>query len=308
VSHPHEHEHVPSSGRALIITLIITVLLMLAEFVGGLLSGSLALVGDAGHMLVDALALGLSFFAMTLARRPSTLSRTFGYHRIEIMAALANGSVLVLVSAYIFYEAVNRFRSPPEVETPLMITVAVVGLIANLIGIALLRRGSKTNLNLKGAFWHILGDTISSVGVIVAGVIIALTGWTQADPVVAVVIGIIILWGAVRLVRDSVDILMETVPKDISAETVVKVIKAIPGVEEIHDIHIWTITSGIVALSAHLMIQDQMVSLSTDVRDSVNQVLAERFGITHTTLQLESSRCESCPVGVVCQIARPDHE
>jgi len=308
VSHPHEHEHVPSSGRALIITLIITVLLMLAEFVGGLLSGSLALVGDAGHMLVDALALGLSFFAMTLARRPSTLSRTFGYHRIEIMAALANGSVLVLVSAYIFYEAVNRFRSPPEVETPLMITVAVVGLIANLIGIALLRRGSKTNLNLKGAFWHILGDTISSVGVIVAGVIIALTGWTQADPVVAVVIGIIILWGAVRLVRDSVDILMETVPKDISAETVVKVIKAIPGVEEIHDIHIWTITSGIIALSAHLMIQDQMVSLSTDVRDSVNQVLAERFGITHTTLQLESSRCESCPVGVVCQIARPDHE
>ena len=308
MSHPHEHEHVPSSGRALIITLIITVLLMLAEFVGGLLSGSLALVGDAGHMLVDALALGLSFFAMTLARRPSTLSRTFGYHRIEIMAALANGSVLVLVSAYIFYEAVNRFRSPPEVETPLMITVAVVGLIANLIGIALLRRGSKTNLNLKGAFWHILGDTISSVGVIVAGVIIALTGWTQADPVVAVVIGIIILWGAVRLVRDSVDILMETVPKDISAETVVKVIKAIPGVEEIHDIHIWTITSGIVALSAHLMIQDQMVSLSTDVRDSVNQVLAERFGITHTTLQLESSRCESCPVGVVCQIARPDHE
>ena len=308
MSHPHEHEHVPSSGRALIITLIITVLLMLAEFVGGLLSGSLALVGDAGHMLVDALALGLSFFAMTLARRPSTLSRTFGYHRIEIMAALANGSVLVLVSAYIFYEAVNRFRSPPEVETPLMITVAVVGLIANLIGIALLRRGSKTNLNLKGAFWHILGDTISSVGVIVAGVIIALTGWTQADPVVAVVIGIIILWGAVRLVRDSVDILMETVPKDISAETVVKVIKAIPGVEEIHDIHIWTITSGIIALSAHLMIQDQMVSLSTDVRDSVNQVLAERFGITHTTLQLESSRCESCPVGVVCQIARPDHE
>ena len=308
MTHPHEHEHAPTGGRALVITLIITLVLMVAELVGGLISGSLALVGDAGHMLVDVLALGLSLFAMNLARRPSTLSRTFGYHRVEIMAALANGSVLVLVSAFIFFEAANRFRSPPEVETPLMLTIAVIGLIANLAGIALLRRGSETSLNLKGAFWHVLGDTISSVGVIIAGTIIAVTGWTPADPVVAVVIGIIILWGAVRLVRDSVDILMESVPKNINAETVVDVIKKIPGVEEIHDIHIWTITSGIVALSAHLMIQDQMVSVSTDVRDSVNHVLADRFGITHTTLQLECSRCESCPVGVVCQIARPDKD
>jgi cobalt-zinc-cadmium efflux system protein len=308
MTHPHEHEHAPAGDRALVITLIITLVLMVAELVGGLLSGSLALVGDAGHMLVDVLALGLSLFAMNLARRPSTLSRTFGYHRVEIMAALANGSVLVLVSAFIFFEAANRFRSPPEVKTPLMLTIAAIGLIANLAGIALLRRGSETSLNLKGAFWHVLGDTISSVGVIIAGIIIAVTGWTPADPVVAVVIGIIILWGAVRLVRDSVDILMESVPKHINAETVVDVIKKIPGVEEIHDIHIWTITSGIVALSAHLMIQDQMVSVSTDVRDSVNHVLADRFGITHTTLQLECSRCESCPVGVVCQIARPDKD
>ena len=308
MTHPHEHEHAPTGGRALVITLIITLVLMVAELVGGLISGSLALVGDAGHMLVDVLALGLSLFAINLARRPSTLSRTVGYHRVEIMAALANGSVLVLVSAFIFFEAANRFRSPPEVKTPLMLTIAVIGLIANIAGIALLRGSSETSLNLKGAFWHVLGDTISSVGVIIAGIIIAITGWTPADPVVAVVIGIIILWGAVRLVRDSVDILMESVPKHINAETVVDVIKKIPGVEEIHDIHIWTITSGIVALSAHLMIQDQMVSVSTDVRDSVNHVLADSFGITHTTLQLECSRCESCPVGVVCQIARPDKD
>ncbi len=307
MTHPHEHEHAPSSGKPLVITLIITFVLMIAELIGGLISGSLALVGDAGHMLVDLLALGLSLFAINLARRPSTLSRTFGYHRVEIMAALANGSVLVLVSAFIFFEAANRFRSPPEVKTPLMLTVAVIGLIANIAGIALLRRGSETSLNLKGAFWHVLGDTISSVGVIIAGIVIAVTGWTPADPLVAVVIGVIILWGAVRLVRDSVDILMEAVPKNIDAETVVGVIKEIPGVEEIHDIHIWTITSGIVALSAHLMIEDQMVSLSTDVRDKVNHMLAERFGITHTTLQLECSRCESCPVGVVCQIARADN-
>ncbi len=308
MTHPHEHEHAPQGGRALVITLIITLVFMVTELVGGLISGSLALVGDAGHMLVDVLALGLSLFAAYLARRPSTLSRTFGYHRVEIMAALANGSVLVLVSAFIFFEAADRFRSPPEVKTPLMITIAVIGLLANIAGILLLRRESGTSLNLKGAFFHVLGDALSSVGVIVAGIIIAITGWNPADPVVAVVIGIIILWGAVRLVRDSVDILMEGVPKHINAETVVEVLKKIPGVEEIHDIHIWTITSGIVALSAHLMIQDQMVSVSTDVRDSVNRVLSEQFGITHTTLQLESSRCENCPIGVVCQLARPDED
>jgi cobalt-zinc-cadmium efflux system protein len=303
----HEHEHVSSIGsRPLIITLAIVIAVMLAEFIGGILSNSLALVGDAGHMLVDGLALGLSLFAIYLARRPSTLARTFGYHRVEIMAALANGSILVGVSALIFFGAYQRFREPSDVETPLMLATAAVGLVANLIGIWLLRKGSHASLNIRGAFWHVLGDTVSSVGVIAAGLIIRFTGWVAADPLVAMVIGVVILWGAIRLVRDSVDILMEAVPKHISAETVVAVLKELPGVEEIHDVHIWTITSGIVALSAHLMIQDQMVSLSTDVRDSVNRVLAERFGITHTTLQLESSRCESCPVGVVCQIARPE--
>jgi cobalt-zinc-cadmium efflux system protein len=303
----HEHERVSSIGsRPLIITLAIVIVVMLAEFIGGIVSNSLALVGDAGHMLVDGLALGLSLFAIYLARRPSTLARTFGYHRVEIMAALANGSILVGVSALIFFGAYQRFREPSEVETPLMLATAAVGLVANLIGIWLLRKGSHASLNIRGAFWHVLGDTVSSVGVIAAGLIIRFTGWVAADPLVAMVIGVVILWGAIRLVRDSVDILMEAVPRHISAETVVVVLKELPGVEEIHDVHIWTITSGIVALSAHLMIQDQMVSLSTDVRDSVNRVLAERFGITHTTLQLESSRCESCPVGVVCQIARPE--
>jgi len=303
----HEHEHVSSMGsRPLVITLAIVLAVMVAEFVGGILSNSLALMGDAGHMLVDGLALGLSLFAINLSKRPSTLARTFGYHRVEIMAALANGSILLLVSVFIFFNSYQRFRAPPNIDTPLMLTIAVVGLVANLIGIWLLRKGSHGSLNVRGAFWHVLGDTVSSVGVIVAGVIIRFTGWAAADPVVAVVIGVVILWGAIRLVRDSVDVLMEAVPRHISAETVVAVLKELPGVEEIHDVHIWTITSGIIALSAHLMIQDQMVSLSTDVRDSVNRVLAERFGITHTTLQLESSRCESCPVGVVCQIARPD--
>jgi cobalt-zinc-cadmium efflux system protein len=307
--HAHEHEHHAGMGpRPLIITLSIVAGIMLAELIGGLISNSLALVGDAGHMLVDALALALSLFALFLARRPSTLTRTYGYHRVEIMAALANGTVLVLVAAYIFFEAYQRFQDPAEVEAPLMLAVAVVGLVANFVGIMLLRKGSHTSLNVKGAFWHVISDTISSVGVIVAGLVIAFTGWPYADPVVAMVIGVIILVGALRLVRDSVDILMEAVPKHIKIEEVVDEIQRVPGVDEIHDIHVWTITSGIIALSAHLMIQDQMVSLSTDVRDNVNRMLAERYGITHTTLQLECARCESCPVGVVCQIARPNHE
>jgi cobalt-zinc-cadmium efflux system protein len=307
--HSHEHEHYSSASRgALITTLGIVFVLMIAEIVGGLLSNSLALVSDAFHMLVDALALGLSLFALNLARRPSTLTRTFGYHRVEIMAALANGSILVLVSAFIFYEAIQRFQQPPEVRTPLMLGIAVLGLVGNLAGIALLSRGSKTSLNIKGAFWHVLGDTISSVGVIAAAIIIMLTGWTAADPIMAIVISVIVLWGAVRLVRDSVDILMEAVPKHIKVETVVDKMRGIPGVQEIHDIHIWTITSGIIALSAHLMIEDQMVSISNDIRDSVNHMLGEDFGITHTTLQLECSRCQACPVGVVCQIGRADHD
>ena len=223
------------------------------------------------------------------------------------MAALANGTVLVLVAAFVFYRAYQRFQDPTAVDAPLMLIIAGIGLAANLAGIMLLRKGSHSSLNVRGAFWHIISDTISSVGVIVAGVVIATTGWPYADPLVAMVIGVIILVGALRLVRDSVDILMEAVPRHIQIEEVVAAVRGVPGVGEVHDIHVWTITSGIVALSAHIMIEDQMLSLSTEVRDGVNRMLADRYGITHTTLQLESSRCDSCPVGVVCQIARPGH-
>jgi cobalt-zinc-cadmium efflux system protein len=309
MSHPHEAEHIaPVGNRPLIITLAIVAGVMVVEIVGGLLSNSLALLGDAGHMLVDALALGLSLFALNIAKRPSTLTRTYGYHRIEIMAALANGSILVLVSVFIFYEAYGRFLKPPEVKTPLMLLVAVIGFIANLAGIMLLRRGSRGTLNVQAAFWHILGDTISSVGVIAGGVIITFTGWGIVDPIIATIIGLIILWGAVRLVRDSVDILMESVPKHIQVERVVDALKSVAGVEDVHDIHVWTITSGIHALSAHLLIRDQMVSRSAEVVEAINHRLAERFNITHTTLQLECAKCENCPSGIICNISRPENE
>jgi cobalt-zinc-cadmium efflux system protein len=297
----HNHENHADSliGQPLKITLSLVLVIMVAEVIGGVLSNSLALLSDAGHMLTDALALGLSLFAMNLARRPPTPTRTFGYHRAEIMAALANGTILVLVSVFIFYEAYQRFPDLPSVKSPLMLIVASIGLIANLIGLFLLRRGSHKSINVKAAFWHVIGDTLSSVGVIIAGVIIYFTGWYIADPILAVVIGVVILWGAVRIVRESVDILLESVPEHVRIEKVTAAVKSVSGVEDLHDVHIWTITSGIYALSAHLRIADQTVSQSCDIVTKVNEVLAENYNITHTTLQLE---CESCPTGLVCNL------
>jgi len=298
-----EASHLAAKGsQRLKVALVIVLVVMVAEAIGGILSNSLALLGDAGHMLVDALALGMSLFAIKIARRPTTATRTYGYHRAEILAALANGVILALVAAYIFYEAYQRFLNPPAVQTTLMLVVATIGLIANLIGIRLLRGVSRGSLVIKAAFWHVLGDTISSVGVIVGGVIISITGWGTVDPIIAVFIGGIILWGAVRLVRESADILLEAVPKHIQLDKVIETIKNVPGVEEVHDIHLWTITSGIYALSAHLVIEDQTVSRSAEIVKTVNQDLARYFNITHTTLQLE---CESCPTGFICDISRP---
>ncbi|MFA5308820.1 MAG: cation diffusion facilitator family transporter [Dehalococcoidales bacterium] len=301
--HSHAGHNNAAARRPLQITLGLVLLIMVAEIVGGILSNSLALISDAAHMLTDALALGLSLFAMRLARRPATPTRTYGYHRAEIMAALTNGAILVVLSIFIFYEAYRRFTELPAVKSPLMLAVAAIGLVANVIGLFLLRRGSRQSINVKAAFWHVIGDTLSSVGVIIAGAIIYFTGWNIADPILAVVIGVIILWGAVRIVRESSDILLESVPGHVAIEKVIASVKNVPGVEDLHDIHIWTITTGIYALSAHLRITDQTVSQSCDIVTQVNAALAAEFDITHTTLQLE---CDSCPNGFVCQLPRPD--
>ena len=297
------HQETISSYRRLKFTLAIVLTVMAVEIGGGIFSGSLALLSDAGHMLVDALALGLSMFAIRAARRPATATKTFGYHRVEILAALANGAILVLVSAYIFYEAYHRFLEPSAVKTPLMLTIAIIGLFGNLGGVLLLNRVSRRSLNVRAAFWHVLGDTISSVGVVIAALVILFTGRYMADAIAAVVIGIIILWGAVRIVRESANVLLEAVPKGVETTQVIDFIQAVPGVNEVHDIHIWTITSNIYALSAHLVIDDQMVSKSMDIVRTVRQELARRYNISHTTLQLE---CESCPTGCVCELVKHD--
>jgi cobalt-zinc-cadmium efflux system protein len=296
------HSYAEAGSSRLKLALGIVLGILVIEIAGGIISNSLALLGDAGHMLVDALALGLSLFAILFARRPATPQKTFGYYRVEIMAALANGTILAFVAVYIFYEAYHRFSSPVDVNTQVMLIVAVIGLCANLSTVLLLRGVRKANLNIRAAFWHVMGDTISSVGVIVAAVIIYLTGWQFVDALIAVLIGCVILWGAVKLVRESVEILMEAVPGHIQVDAVVGRIKSIPGVEEVHDVHIWTITSGLHALSAHVVIEDQQVSKSTEMVRAINTMLMKKFDIGHTTLQLE---CDTCATGVICELDHP---
>jgi len=295
----HSHDHHSSANanqRRLLIALAITSLMALVELVGGLLSNSLALLGDAGHMFTDTLALGLSVVALSLAKRPASQTRTYGFHRAEVLAALANGTILVLICGFLFYEAYQRFVDPPEVRGGLMLVVAAIGFAANLAGILILRSASRDNLNVKGAFLHMWGDTISSVGVIAAGVIILATGWTMVDPIISIFIGLLILRGAVSLVLESSDILLEAVPKHLDVAQIISALKEIEGVKDVHDVHLWTITSGIYALSCHLQIEDRMVSSSSHIVEAVNQALSHKFGIGHSTLQLECGECENSPV------------
>jgi len=297
------HRHVDGS-KGLMIALLAAVAVIGVEIAGGLLSHSLALLSDAGHMLVDALALAMSLIALNLAKRPATEKRTYGFHRAEIMAALANGVALTLVAAYIFYEAYQRFHNAPTVNTPIMLGVAVIGLAANLNTVYLLHRARHNNLNVGAAFFHAFGDSMSSVGVIAGGIIIAITGLKIVDPIIAILIGIIILWGALNLVRESADILMETVPKQMPLDKVTEVVKGVKGVVELHDVHIWIITSGIYALSTHILIEDQMLSHTSEIIAEINRELEQKFNITHTTFQLECEKCDNCAQGLVCQIQR----
>ncbi len=301
----HSHSHIDvtsqSNQRRLVIALIITAVVFVAEVVGGIISGSLALIGDAGHMLTDTLALGLALVALRLARRAPTSTRTFGFYRAEIMAALTNGAILVLVAAYIVYEAYHRLFEPTEVSGGLMLIIAVIGLIANGAGIAILHGGSRHNLNIRGAFWHMLSDAISSVGVIVAAVIISFTGWNIVDPIVSLGITVMILRGAVSLLWDSSNILLESVPKHVNIDRIADEVKAITGARDMHDIHVWTISSGVYALSAHVLTDDRHLGECQQLVDDIGDMLWEKYSIGHTTLQLE---CEACEEGQECRLRR----
>lgn len=285
-THPHG---LPAARdlRPLIGALLITALVMGLEIVAGFLSHSLALLADAGHMATDTAALGMSLFACWIARQPATRTKTYGFYRTEILAAFLNGLTLWLIVAWIVYEAVQKFFHPPVVRASMMLVTAVIGLAANLGCAWLLRPSRAQSLNLRGAYLHVLLDALGSVSVIGAAVVIWTTGWALADPVASLLVCAGILWGSWSLIRDSVNILLEGAPAHIEVTQVMRAMQAVPGVRRVHDTHIWTITSGMEAMSAHVLVDNSIGN--QEVLDCLNKLLCDRFGIHHTTFQLETT-------------------
>lgn len=289
--HKHDHKHAHShnnSRRRLKFVLALTIVYMLAEAVGGFLTNSLALLSDAGHMLADVAALVLAMLALWFASRPVTTRKTYGYYRMEILAALANGVALVVISLLIFYEAFERIKTPKRPEEILgyeVIWIATGGLVVNLVSAWLLHSASEENLNIRGAFLHILGDALGSVGAIAAGIIIWRWGWTLADPIISVVMSLLIVYSSWHLIRESVNILLEGTPSHINVRAVIAAMHEVQGVTDVHDLHVWTISSGKDALSAHVTVMHGVEHRVT--LEALQECLRRDFNIGHATIQLE---------------------
>jgi cobalt-zinc-cadmium efflux system protein len=283
----HDHAHAPAEAgvRRLVWTLVLVLAYAGAEVIGGAASGSLALLADAGHMLSDAAAIGLTLFATRFARRAPTPTRTFGSFRAEILAALVNGSTLVGIALVILVEAIGRLRHPMAVEGPLMLAIACGGLLVNLAGLYLLEDGRQGNLNVRGAWLHVLTDALGSAQAIGAAAIIWTFGWAWVDPVASILIALLVVYSSWSLLRQSVGVLMEGTPAHIDPDAVLEALRDVAGVEDVHDFHLWSITSGFVALSAHLVVPG-----TADVPDVIRRshaCLADRFAIRHSTLQVD---------------------
>lgn len=306
--HPHRHPHADPDGsaaagsaarrerrderRGLLLALATTSVILVAEAVGGVLSNSLALLADAGHMLHDALALVLAYGALTLATRPATPAKTYGWYRLEILAALINGVALVVISLFILWEAYERFLEPLQVQTGLMMAVAVVGLGANALGLFFLS-GHGHSLNVRGAYLHVLGDLLSSLGVVAGGAIMWATGAYWVDPLLSGLIAVVIVAGAWSLLRESVDVLLEATPASIEFAAVEAAIREVDGVEGVHDLHIWSLTSGVHSLSCHVEVRQELLTDTETLLDAVRHVLRRRFTIDHTTIQIEPEHYKS---------------
>ena len=285
--HDHGHQHqAPGTDHVhrLRLALVLTGIFLVAEVVGGILSNSLALLADAGHMLTDVAALALSLFVAWFIRHPVTPEKSYGYLRWEILAAFLNGGTLLLISTWIVWEALLRIRTPEPVGSSLMLGVAVVGLLVNL-GSAWILHGSRhESLNIRGAYLHVLGDLLGSVGTVAAAIVVKTTGWLTADPVISLLTTMLIVRGAWRLVRESVDVLLEATPSHIPMAAVRAQLEAIPGVESVHDLHIWTVTSGVIAMSAHAIVREP--TRHQHVLEHIHDAM-KLFGIGHVTIQLE---------------------
>jgi cobalt-zinc-cadmium efflux system protein len=303
-NHSHTHSHLHEAARETTIrltwSLVITLAFVIFEAAAGYFANSLALLTDAAHNLTDVIALGLSWFAIRITAQPANPQKTYGYHRAGILVALLNSTTLILISLGIFYEAYKRFMSPPEVQSNILIVVGLIAVVINLVTALLVRHGSESDLNLRSAFVHLMGDVLSTIGAVIAGVIIYFTGANWLDPFVSVLIGVLILYNAWGILRDAVDILLESTPRDVDMKKMVGDITQLEGVLGVHDLHVWSITQELRTMSAHILTEDISVSAGAEIQNRINELVYHQYNIAHATLQLE---CVDCgPDCLYCRI------
>ena len=297
MTHAHTHSHLTEAAnltvRRLTIALAITLTFVVLEALAGFYANSLSLLTDAAHNFTDVVALALSGYAIRLAARPAHSGKTFGYHRAGILIALFNSTTLILITLGIFYEAYQRLVSPPEVKETVLIVVALIAFVVNAGTALLVKRGSESDLNVRSAYVHLAGDAASTLGAVLAGIGIALTGLQILDPLASVLIGLLILWNAWGIIRESVDILLESTPGDVDMKEMVNDLRQVKGVYGIHDLHVWRISQSMRLLSAHIVTDDFLISEGDVIQDEIAELLAHKHSIAHATMQLESQECES---------------
>ncbi len=304
-SHTHLYEVAKQTTTRLSISLVLTLTFVFIEAGAGIFANSLALLTDAAHNLTDVIALGLSWFAVRVTAQPANAQKTYGYHRAGILVALLNSTTLVLISLGIFYEAYQRFMHPPEVQSTILVGVGLLAVVINLVTALLVQRGSQNDLNLRSAFVHLMGDVFSTIGAVIAGVIIYFTNANWLDPFVSVLIGLLILYNAWGILRDAVNILLEGTPRDVNLETMVGDIARVEGVLGVHDIHVWSLTQSMRTMSAHLLTDDVHISTGAQIQRQVSEMLRRRYNIAHATLQLE---CVDClPDSLYCDLNHQFH-
>ena len=302
-THSHLRDAAQQSTKRLSISLFLTLAFVIVEATAGIFSNSLALLTDAAHNLTDVIALALSWFAIRITTRPANERKTYGYHRVGILVALINSTTLVLISLGIFYEAWHRFMSPPEVKSNILIGVGLIAVVINIVTAMLVHKGSDSDLNLRSAFVHLMGDVLSTIGAVIAGVIIFFTGANWLDPLVSVLIGGLILYNAWGILRDAIDILLEAKPRDIDSTRLLEDMLEIDGVLGVHDLHIWSLAQNLRTMSAHVLTDDFSISDGVAIQRQINELVHQRYNIAHATLQLECSNCISD--SLYCDLCSP---
>lgn len=306
-THPHSHfgSLTSQTTTRMLVSLVLTAIFVVVEIAAGLWGNSLALLTDAAHNFTDVISLGLSWYALKVAAKPSNAGKTFGYHRVGILTALVNSTTLVLIACGIFYEAYQRFVTPSEVNSSILIGVGFIAFLINASTAWLVHKGSEHDLNLRSAFLHLMGDVLSTLGAVIAGVIIYFTGWNWLDPLVSVLIAFVIIYSAAGVLRQSIHILLEGTPENIDMPKLIKDIRTLKGIRDVHDLHVWSVAENLRMLSAHIVIDDLLISQAAIIQNDVNELLSHHYDIQHVNLQLECGQCSSA--NLFCEIHQHSH-